>query len=473
MTSPVHAPSDAATAYASASAPTPRRPRLLIAATILASSLAFIDGSVVNVGLPAIGKTFDAGATELLWVVNAYLLPLSALLLLGGAAGDSFGRRRALIVGVSLFALSSVACALAPNIALLLVARLVQGAAAALLMPNSLAILGSAFSGEAKGRAIGIWAAVGAATGALGPILGGSLIDLASWRLIFLINVPIAIFAICLAFLSVPKDYVTKDTPLDGLGALLATIGLGLSTWALTESSSRGWSAPVALAFATGLIVLVGFVLVERHLKEAAMMPLALFGSTTFVGLTLLTVLLYAALGGLLVLVPYVLIVSVGYSATQAAAALLPLPLVLSLVSPIAGSVAARVSPRPVLIGGPLVVAAGFLLATRIGAYDNYWTSVFPAMLAIALGLAGAVAPLTTAVLMSVDDRHTGSASGFNSAVARTGGLIATALIAPVMIASGPALRTAFETAAILGAVTCVAASLSAYFWIRLRANNP
>lgn len=469
MTSPVHTPFDAAAAYACAAAPPPQRPRLIIATTILASSLAFIDGSVVNVGLPAIGATFGADATRLLWVVNAYLLPLSALLLLGGAVGDVFGRRTALIAGVSLFGLSSVACAMAPSIALLLAARFVQGTSAALLMPNSLAILGSAFSGEAKGRAVGIWAAVGAATGALGPILGGSLIDLASWRLIFLINVPIAIVAIGLAFVSVPEDHVAKDSPLDGIGALLATIGLGLSTWALTESSSRGWSAPVALAFAAGLAALVAFVIVEQRLKEAAMMPLALFGSTTFVGLTLLTLFLYAALGGLLVLVPYVLIISVRYSATQAATALLPLPLVLSLVSPVAGSFAARVGPRPLLIGGPLVVAAGFLLATRIGAYDNYWTSVFPAMLAIALGMAAAVAPLTTAVLMSVDERHTGSASGFNSAVARTGGLVATALVGPVMIASGPALRTTFDTAAVFGAAICVAASLSAHFWIRLR----
>jgi MFS family permease len=212
----------------------------------------------------------------------------------------------------------------------------------------------------------------------------------------------------------------------------------------------------------------VAFVLVEGRRKETAMMPLALFGSSTFVGLTLLTLFLYAALGGLLVLLPYVLITSVKYSATQAAAALLPFPIVISLVSPIAGSIAARIGPRPILISSPLVVAAGFMLAMRIALYDGYWTSVFPSILVIALGMAGAVAPLTTAVLTSVDAQHTGSASGFNSAVARTGGLIATALIGSVMIASGPALRTAFDMAAIVGAATCVAASLSAFFWIKL-----
>jgi EmrB/QacA subfamily drug resistance transporter len=468
MISAAYVPCDASNAHAITSAPTTERPRLLIATTILASSLALVDGSVVNVGLPAIGTTFGAGAAHLQWVVNAYLLPLSALLLLGGAAGDIFGRRRVLVMGVTLFGLSSVACAIAPSIAFLLAARLVQGASAALVMPNSLAILGTAFSGETKGRAIGVWAAVGAAAGALGPVLGGWLIDLGSWRLIFLINVPIAIVAIWFAFLSVPKDDVGKDSSLDGAGALLATIGLGFATGALTESSSYGWSVPNSLAFTVGLIALVAFVLVEGRRKETAMMPLALFGSSTFVGLTLLTLFLYAALGGLLVLLPYVLITSVKYSATQAAAALLPFPIVISVVSPIAGSIAARIGPRPILICSPLVVAAGFMLAMRIALYDGYWTSVFPSILVIALGMAGAVAPLTTAVLMSVDTQHTGSASGFNSAVARTGGLIATALIGSVMIASGPALRTAFDMAAIVGAATCVAASLSAFFWIKL-----
>jgi EmrB/QacA subfamily drug resistance transporter len=468
MISIAHLPCDAASAHAITSAPRAGRPRLLIATTILASSLAFIDGSVVNVGLPAIGTTFGAGATHLQWVVNAYLLPLSALLLLGGAAGDIFGQRRVLIIGVTLFGLSSVACAVASSVAFLLAARFLQGASAALLMPNSLAILGMAFLGEAKGRAIGVWAAAGAAVGSLGPLLGGSLIDFGSWRLIFLINVPIAIVAIWLAFLSVPKDDVGKGASLDGAGALLATVGLGLTTWALTESSSRSWSAPTAWATTAGVMALVTFVLVEGRRKETAMMPLALFGSSTFVGLTLLTLFLYAALGGLLVLLPYVLITSVRYSATQAAAALLPLPLVISLVSPIAGSIAVRIGPRPVLISSPLLVAAGFLLAMRIASYDGYWNSVLPSILVIALGMAGAVAPLTTAVLMSVDAQHAGSASGFNSAVARTGGLVATALIGSVMIASGPALWTAFDMAAIVGAATCVAASLSALFWINL-----
>ena len=423
-------------------------PRLVMATTILASSLALIDSSVVNVGLPAIGRSFDADAAGLQWVVNAYLLPLSALLLLGGAAGDRFGRRRLLIAGVLLFAIASLACAVAPTILSLLLARFVQGGAAAVLMPNSLAILGQSFSGEAKGRAIGIWAATGAAAGAVGPVLGGWLIDVASWRFAFLINLPLSAAAIVLAYLYVDEDVDDSTSVLDWSGGALVTVGLGLATWALTEGSGRAWSLSAFVALGAGLIFSGLFLLVERRRGDKAMMPLALFGSRSFVGLTLLTFLLYGALGGLFVLVPYVLIQAGGYTATQAGAALLPLPLVIAVASPGAGALAARVGPRWPLIAGPVVVAAGFLLLVRIGSNPSYWLGVFPAMLVIALGMAGAVAPLTTAVLMSVDSRHTGAASGLNSAVARTGGLVVTAIIGPVIASSGPALLSAFDIAA-------------------------
>src|SRR6266481_454007 len=245
MSNALHVPGDAATAQTAQGTRSPAFPRLVIATTIIASSLAFIDGSVVNVGLPAIGRSFQADAIGLQWVVNAYLLPLSAFLLLGGAAGDRYGRRRLLIAGVLLFGIASLACAVAPTLILLLLARFVQGASAAMLMPNSLAILGQTFSGEAKGRAIGIWAATGAAAGAFGPVFGGWLIDIGSWRLAFLINLPIAAAAVVLAYRYVPADREGNRTPLDGVGAALVTAGLGLATWALTESSSRSWS-PVA-----------------------------------------------------------------------------------------------------------------------------------------------------------------------------------------------------------------------------------
>ncbi len=462
MSTALPAPCDADAARSTEPIDGAVRPRLVIATTILASSLAFIDGSVVNVGLPTIGASFSAGAGDLQWVVNAYLLPLSALLLLGGAAGDRYGRRRLLMIGTLLFALASLACTVSPSLRWLLVARFVQGMSAAMVMPNSLAILGQTFSGEAKGRAIGIWAATGAAAGAFGPVFGGWLIDIGSWRLAFLINLPIAAAAVVLAYRCVPADREGNRTPLDGVGAALVTAGLGLATWALTESSSRSWS-PVAFGTLTaGALLLLAFVRVEKRLGDKAMMPLALFGSPGFVGLTLLTLLLYGALGGLFVLVPYVLIVAHGYSAVQAGAALLPLPLIIAAASPVIGAFAARIGPRRPLIFGSLVVAIGFLLALRIGSGQNFWTDVLPAMVIIALGMACAVAPLTTAVLMSVDAEHTGSASGFNSAVARTGGLVATALLGSVLAATGPGLTTAFGIAMAVCAAVCLAASASA-----------
>lgn len=430
----------------------------------MASGLAFVDGSVVNVALPAMARNLNAGSSSLQWVINAYLLPLSALLLLGGTAGDHFGRRRLLVVGTSTFALASLGCAMAPNLSALLAGRLVQGVGAALLMPNSLAILGQTFSGAAKGRAIGIWAAIGAAMGAIGPVVGGWLIDLGSWRAIFLLNLPLAAGAIALAVCSVPKDSAREaGIPLDAVGAMLATIGLAALTWALTiVSAGHGWNWIVMIGAAAGVGLLLQFLRVERARGDRAMMPLNLFASPSFVGLTIFTFLLYAALGELFVLVPFMLIKGAGYSARAAGAALLPLPLLLALSSPYAGALAARIGPRLPLGLGPLVVAVGFLLALRIDAAADYWTQMLPMILLIGMGMSAAVAPLTTAVLTSVDSRHTGSASGLNSAVARTGSLIATALLGSVFAAEGARLLSAFHTAMMIGAAACVAASLSA-----------
>jgi EmrB/QacA subfamily drug resistance transporter len=440
------------------------KPHLVLATTILASSLAMVDGSVVNVGLPVIGRSLSADAGALPWIINAYLLPLSALLLLGGAAGDRFGRRRLLIIGVALFAVASVGCALAPNLLVMLLGRFVQGIGAAMLMPNSLAILGQTFSGAAKGRAIGIWASAGAIAGAVGPVLGGWLIDLGSWRGIFLLNVPLAAAAIWLARRSIPRDSDGGDLSLDVLGGALATLALGGLTWALTIGSGRsGWTTGAVIVVVLAAALLISFVLVEARSGERAMMPLSLFASSSFVGLTLLTLLLYGALGALLVLLPYVLIEAAGYSSTAAGASLLPLPLVISCVSPIIGGVAGRVGSRLLLAIGPVVVAIGFLLALRIGADADYWRDVLPAVVALALGLSLAVAPLTTAVLGSVDPRHTGSASGFNSAVARIGGLVATALLGAVLAAEGDLLIKAFHVASMIAAAASVAAALAAF----------
>lgn len=443
------------------------RPNLVLAATILASSLAFIDGSVVNVALSSIGRDLGGGAADLQWTVNAYLLPLSALLLLGGALGDRYGRRRMFLAGIILFAAASAVCAAAPGSAALFGGRALQGVGAALLMPNSLAILGGAFSGEARGRAIGTWAAAGAAAGAIGPLIGGWLVDTVGWRAIFLLNLPLAAGALWLGWKHVGEHRNAEGRVLDWLGAGLATLGLGALTWGLTSSSGpAGFDAAAIGAALGGAVLLALFVWAERTAGERAMLPLTLFGSASFVGLTLLTFLLYGALGGLLVLLPWILIAG-GYSALQAGAALLPFAVVLSVASRFMGRLAAQVAPRLPLSIGPMVVAVGFALATRIDTEVDYWTQVFPAVLVIALGMAGAVAPLTTAVLGSVDAAHAGTASGFNSAVARTGGLIATALAGAVLATEGVALGQSFDVAAWVGAALALAAAASAALLLR------
>lgn len=322
--------------------------------------------------------------------------------------------------------------------------------------------MGATFSGEAKGRAIGVWAATGAAMGALGPVLGGWLIDLGSWRAIFLLNLPLALGAIALAWRYLPQDGDGVQAPLDWGGGVLATASLDALTWALTVGSGRGGWTPGAIIIAVAaLALLVVFVTVEHRRGDRAMMPLALFASRSFVGLTLLTLFLYGALGGLFVLIPFVLIQTEYHSGTAAGASLLPL--MLSATSPLMGELAGRIGPRLPLAVGPLVVGAGFLLALRIDGRADYWTEALPALLVMAVGLSCAVAPLTTAVLNSVDGRHTGSASGFNSAIARTGGLVATALLGSLLAMEGGKLLGAFHLALLIGAATCLAASASAF----------
>jgi EmrB/QacA subfamily drug resistance transporter len=470
MNAAIHAACDAARAARLAGHPA-RHPRWILAATILASGLAFIDGSVVNVGLAAIGADLKAGASDLQWVINAYLLPLGALLLLGGAAGDRYGRARLLIFGTLLFGAASVGCALAPGLPWLLAARAVQGVGAALLMPNSLAILGTSFSGEARGRAIGIWAAVGAVLGAAGPVLGGWLIDSVGWRAIFFINLPLALGAVLLALIFVTDVKPQKGAPaLDAPGGFLATAALGAITWGLTIGAGpAGWTPLAIVMTIAGLALMLGFLMVEKKKSEGAMMPLILFGSASFVGLTVFTWLLYGALGALLAAVPYMLIQAGGYSGTSAGAALVPFAVVLTLASPVMGGIAGRLGPRLPLSIGALVVAIGFLLLLRLGSGAHYWTDVFPGILVVAIGMSGAVAPLTTAVLSSVDDRHTGSASGLNSAVARIAGMVAVALLGGVLGAKGAALISGFDNAIIACAIASLGASASAFFLIRIK----
>ena len=428
-------------------------PRWTLVCCILASSLSFVDGSVLSVALPAIRNSYGAGAQQVQWVVNAYLLPLSALLLLGGALGDHFGRRLLLIIGTSIFAVASLVCALAPSLELLLAARAAQGIGAALLLPNSLALLNAAYSGEKRGRAVGIWAAAGAAAAAIAPLIGGWLVDAVGWPAIFYINLPLALGAIVLAIRFVEESREAGAGRTDYAGALLATAGLGGLTYALTLwSATRHFTREVLIALAAGIVISATFLWNEHRRGNRAMMPLDLFRGRCFSGLNLLTFLLYGAFGAAMLLIPYVLITSGGYAPVQAGLALLPLPVLMTSLSPLMGSLAARTGPRLPLTVGPLVVAAGMVLSVLASPDSRYWTGIFPMILVLAAGMTIAVAPLTASVLGSVEEKHVAMASGFNSAVARTGGLIATALLGAVLGSEGAKLFDGFHVAMFVSA---------------------
>lgn len=419
-------------------------------------------------------------------MINAYLLPLGALVLFGGVAGDRTGRKRMFQAGMLVFTAASLACAFAPGFGWLLAARALQGIGAAFMMPASLAIIGAAFSGEARGRAVGTWAAAGAVTAALGPLLGGWLIDHVGWRAIFLVNLPIAAAAFWLAHRFVDESRSASAAPLDWAGAALATAGLGLLTFGLTVFAARGGGADAARAFGgddvvavasfvAGAALLAGFVVVEARLGAGAMLPLALFGTRTFVGVTLLTLFLYAALGGMTVLLPYVLIAGSGYSAAAAGAALLPLPICLGLGSRAAGRLAERTGAKLWLTIGPAIVALGFALFLRIDVrHAAYAAQVLPAILVLAIGLALAVAPLTAAVIGAVDAGHVGSASGVNNAVARVAGLIATAMLGLVLVGDAQDERfgAACHGAALAGCALALLASASAWWLVESKARG-
>jgi EmrB/QacA subfamily drug resistance transporter len=438
-------------------------PRWTLAACILASSLSFVDGSVLNVALPAIRTSYGVGAAEVQWVVNAYLLPLSALLLLGGALGDHYGRRLLLVIGTTLFALASLLCALAPSLPLLLGARAFQGIGAALLLPNSLGLLNAAFQGEKRGRAVGIWAGAGAAAAAVAPLIGGWLVDHVGWPSIFYINLPIAVGAILLALKFVAESREPGAGRTDYAGAFLVTAGLGGVTYALTLWSATGrFSAAAAATMAGGCALLVAFLAVEYRRRSRAMLPIALFAGRCFSGLNLLTFLLYGACGAAMLLIPFVLITGGGYSPVEAGLALLPLPILMTAASPAMGGLAMRIGPRIPLTVGPLIVGAGMVLTRLIGADGGYWTAVFPAILVLALGMTIAVAPLTSSVLGSVEEQHVAMASGFNSAVARLGGLIATALLGSVLGRNGAEIYPPFHGAMFASAAVAAASAIVA-----------
>jgi EmrB/QacA subfamily drug resistance transporter len=414
-----------------------KRKRLTLAATILGSSMAFIDSSVVNIALPAIQQALHADAVSTQWIVNAYLLLLGALVLVGGSAADLYGRRLIFLIGVALFTLASIACGLSPNINALILGRAVQGLGAALLTPASLAMLGATFDKHERNRAIGIWAGVGALTAAAGPVLGGSLVDHVSWRAIFLLNVPLAIAAAGLAILFACESHDPQAKRLDWKGAAAVALGLAAITWGLGAIPASGFhDTAVLAALGSGAALLVAFLAIEARSQEHAMMPLSLYRSRNFSGTNALTLLLYFALGGALYFLPFGLIRLGGYSATQAGAAFLPFALIMGFGASFAGALSDRFGPRLSLTLGPIIAAVGLILLAGADFAGSYWTSVFPAICTLAVGMTITVPPLTSTVMASVGEARAGVASGVNNAIARVAGLLAVAALGAVLFAS-------------------------------------
>jgi EmrB/QacA subfamily drug resistance transporter len=449
------------------------RARWVLAATALGSGMAFLDGTVVNVALPAMGEDLDAGISGLQWIVNGYMLMLASLILLSGSLGDRLGRRRLFVVGVIWFALASAVCAAAPNLEVMIAGRVLQGIGGALLTPGSLAILQTSFQPSDRGKAVGAWSGLTSVAAAVGPFVGGGLVDSGSWRFIFLLNLPIAAVTVLVTLRHIPESRdETMAGKLDGAGGLLATLGLAGLTYGLISAGDQGFGDPMVLtALAIGVVSLAAFVEVERR-SSHPMLPPGIFANVRFTGANLVTVVVYGALGTATFLLVVYLQTVLGYDALTAGASLLPMTLLMLTLSGYAGGLSERIGARIPMTVGPLFMAGGFLLMRRIEPGVGYFTEVLPGVVVLGIGLVCTVAPLTATVLNSVEDHHAGIASGVNNAVARSAQLMAVAAIPLAAGITGDSYRdpmsfkSSFMTAMVISAVLAVAGSVLA--WVTL-----
>ncbi|WP_214365079.1 MFS transporter [Pseudonocardia sp. H11422] len=446
--------------------------RWVLLTTVLGSSLAMLDATVVNIALPQIGADLDAGFTGLQWTVNAYTLTLASLILLGGSLGDRFGRRRVFLIGVIWFAAASLICGLAPNIETLVAARALQGVGGALLTPGSLAIISAAFHGPHRAAAVGAWSGLGGIAGAVGPFVGGWLVEW-SWRAVFLLNLPLAVVVVAVALRHVPETRDPDAAPgLDLAGTTLAVLGLGALSWSLTDLGASGPTPGVLTGLAVGIGALTAFVFVERR-SPHPLVPTELFRNPLFTAANAATLLIYAALSMVFVLLVLQLQTVAGFSPLAAGTALLPVTALMLLFSARAGALAQRIGPRLPLTIGPLISACGLLLMRRIGPGASWWLDVLPAVVVFGAGLTLTVAPLTATVLDAAPDRYAGAASGVNNAIARAGGLLSVALIPGLAgidnadYADPAAFEAGFDTAMAIGAGLLAAGSALAFTMVR------
>jgi MFS family permease len=449
-----------------------RHPRATLVASILGTSIGLIDGSVINVALPAIDHEFNAGVGGLTYLLSAYLLMISSLVLLSGALGDHFGRRRMFLLGIAVCSLGTCVCLYSPSLSALVVGRALQGVGTALILPNSLALLGAAFDGDAKARAIGTWAGAGALVSAVAPFLAGWLVQSAGWRAIFLIGLPVAIVAAWLGFHCETETRSSRAAvPLDVRGAVLVSLGLYCVTASVIAAARPGGSEALLLTGgALGLVLLALFAWNEARRGGAALVPLFLTRRSSFFGVTALTFFLYAALGGFLMTLPFLLIHSGHYSPAQAGAALAPVSVFVGVGSRLTARTALLIGSRTVLATGSLTMAVGLALFTDFGTGPiNYWNDVLPGTLLVALGIAMCAAPLTATVINSVSNEFLGAASGFNSTIARTGGLLSAALLTFVFAQQGMphGFLEGVRLAALVGSAAAILAGASALLFIR------